>query len=545
MGDETLVRRACMATLSSRIRALRIRGLRLLGRCLLGLLVLGASAASAQAAFDPLGVNAAAREVRDAVGLMDAAAAQLPPEVQQAMAAELRLLGRSIDWTLNRVEDQAVPLVERAVLHDLNFVADAVASISDELRQIDDAPVEPAVRGRIDELSSAASARLERINAMTDRWMERTRTAVVELDAEAGAIVVKQIDRTVYDGVRYTSVALLLIGLLAIGLRLLRMSEAHIRFSSLLKQNPVVSLLALGLLGVFFLGCALLSLWPGALADVSAQVEVHAQEHPCQRLDAQQGQLAAAQELQLASLVDATKARMREAARDCLGLPARAAAEAVEQLASRLVPVDEPRPQATPQLSDLEERPVATLEPELDDVAVESDEPMLRSTDEVLAPLFSAAAQEPAAGPQLVTEGRPVPGVEAPAAPLSEPSATEPPAGPGPERSAMERTAAQSPVPATPPGEPAARATVPASSRPPIVLSDLLPPEPEVEEFLTTAGVNYRTAPTVDAPRLGAMPAGTRVRVVRERGGWAEIELDDGRQAFMAIDYLQPAPAPN
>jgi uncharacterized protein YgiM (DUF1202 family) len=128
---------------------------------------------------------------------------------------------------------------------------------------------------------------------------------------------------------------------------------------------------------------------------------------------------------------------------------------------------------------------------------------------------------------------------------LSELGAAEAPAGSEAERSATERTEAQSPAPATPPGEPAARTTVPASSRPPIVLSDLLPPEPEVEEFLTTAGVNYRTAPTVDAPRLGAMPAGTRVRVVMERGGWAEIELDDGRQAFIAVDYLQPAPAPN
>ena len=537
VGDGTLVRRACMAPLSTRFRVVRPCALRIVGHGLLMLLVLGAGAVDARAAFDPLGVNAAAREVRDAVGLMDAAAAQLPAEAQQAMAAELQLLGRSIDWTLNRVEDQAVPLVERAVLHDLNFVADAVASVSDELRQIDGAPVEQAVRARIDELSSAISARLERISAMTDRWMERTRTAMVELDAEAGAIVVKQIDRAVYEGVRYASIALLLTGLLAIGLRLLRMSEAHLRFSGLLKQNPVVSSLALGLLGAFFLGCAVLSLWPGALADVSAQVEVHAQEHPCQRLDAQQEQLAAAQELQLESLVDATKVRMREAARDCLGLPAGAAAEAVEQLAAKLVPVDEQDPAAPSGLAD---RAVAALEPEQAGVTMGAPQPPLRSTDEVLAPLFSAVAQEPAAGPRddAATE---LPAAPSPPA-IIEPPAL-PPAAPAAEQPEAEQTAAREPAPQ--PREPASSVAVPASTRPPIVLSDLLPPEPEVEEFITTAGVNYRTAPTVDAPRLGALPAGTRVRVVSERAGWAEIELNDGRQAFMAVDYLQPAPAPN
>ena len=64
-------------------------------------------------------------------------------------------------------------------------------------------------------------------------------------------------------------------------------------------------------------------------------------------------------------------------------------------------------------------------------------------------------------------------------------------------------------------------------------------------------GVNVRTAPAVNAPRVTAqplLPVGTRVRVLRLKGDWMEAEMDDGakgwiRWRYEAALYVTPYPS--
>jgi uncharacterized protein YgiM (DUF1202 family) len=60
--------------------------------------------------------------------------------------------------------------------------------------------------------------------------------------------------------------------------------------------------------------------------------------------------------------------------------------------------------------------------------------------------------------------------------------------------------------------------------------------------YVTTAAVNYRTGPSLDARRLGTFVPGARLSVIGENDGWAEVRLRDGREVFVASAFLDPAP---
>jgi hypothetical protein len=67
-------------------------------------------------------------------------------------------------------------------------------------------------------------------------------------------------------------------------------------------------------------------------------------------------------------------------------------------------------------------------------------------------------------------------------------------------------------------------------------------PNDAPRELVTTAGVNFRAGPSVDAPRLGALPEGSQVRFLGEERGWTHIQLGDGRDAYVASSFLRPVP---
>ena len=63
----------------------------------------------------------------------------------------------------------------------------------------------------------------------------------------------------------------------------------------------------------------------------------------------------------------------------------------------------------------------------------------------------------------------------------------------------------------------------------------------EPELYVTTSRVNYRAGPSLDAPRLGTFILGAELEVVGEDGGWAEVRLSDGREVYVASEFLKVA----
>jgi hypothetical protein len=123
------------------------------------------------------------------------------------------------------------------------------------------------------------------------------------------------------------------------------------------------------------------------------------------------------------------------------------------------------------------------------------------------------------------------PSVDPPARPV-EPAAAPPGAEPPPEPA----TPAIAPVEtAAGPDQAAALETAAEPGR------DGQPSDRRPTIFVTTTAVNYREAPSIDARVLGTLASGARLRVLGQDRGWAQVRLGDGRPAYVATEFLEPA----
>ena len=87
-----------------------------------------------------------------------------------------------------------MPIIDPTLVYDLNLLADIARAATDELQAIgapDDRALDADRVARIDALTDAAAARLVEVNLVIDGWTERGRNAVVELEEDGGAVVVR------------------------------------------------------------------------------------------------------------------------------------------------------------------------------------------------------------------------------------------------------------------------------------------------------------------------------------------------------------------
>jgi hypothetical protein len=534
-------------------------------------------------ALDLLGLDVAAAEVRTALDEMAEALNAAPIEVQTAVGADLHLMSQGVVRALGRLETGAVPIVDPTLVYDLNLLADIAEAATGELQAAASAKGATLAADRterLDALTDAASSRLVEVNLVIDGWTERGRNAVVELTEVGGELVLRSTDRLIYNGVRYTSIGLLLVGLLVVGLQLLRMSEDRVDSLALLRETPVLSILAVTALTLFFAGCFAFSLYPGSLAALSAEIREQPQEHPCERLGEQRERLIAAQQVQHAGLIEAAKQRMAPAARDCLGLPSdMATAEAIDLLAAKTavarreplrpppaelaVTEAEPQDQASaaegttePALSagsDLAQGAEIDALGELVTQLRDAEDALSERLDDAVAEELEQAdsvpepAPEPAAGPATADQaaGR------ATAEEAGDPATADQAAGPAAGQASSDEVAtpaigpAPPDEPATPPAE-AARAD--RSPEPEPALAEAAPAPADApsgsdpELYVTTTAVNYRAEPSLDARRLGTFVPGATLAVIGENDGWSEVRLGDGREVFVASEFLELAP---
>jgi hypothetical protein len=472
---------------------------RLLG---IAILIVLAGAARPGVGDDLLGVRVASQEVRAAAESIAQVAEALPVELRQEFGSEVYVLARAAEDMVQAIEDQAVPIAEQSILEELDHLTDVIRSLESELAAIGQAGVlYDDLATRVHRLAAAGAAQVERIDGMLRDWADRTQHAVVELETEPELIAIRSIDRWRYDAIRYSALALLLVGLLAVGLQLLRVVVQRLDLEDVFRERPVLAAASLVALALFFGASLVLAVHPSVLAGLSAEVHIERIAHPCRTLEAQQARLASAQTIENQSLIEATKRRMQRVAQDCLGLEDNAVVRAVEKIAERTklasaaATAEAPQAEAEPASTEPPATPEPAAEPPEESEAAASDRAVL---SELLASLqrVEQAVASPARSEQTVAS---------------------------PTRGERDAETVSS-------REPAADA-VPAAA----------PAQPEPRRLVTTVALNYRAGPGVTAQRLGTLVPGTEVEVLRQDGAWTEVRLSDGRQVFVANQYLAPA----
>lgn len=298
------------------------------------------------------GRDAAAAELDEAVGEVRAAAAVLtsriegmPRQAQLELGTEIRFLTRAIESGLLGLEQLPVSPVDPSLPQELMFLADVTRVVAAEIE---------GIRGRgtdrqkevVEGLTLAAGESLERVQSAADHWSELAWSMAVEVEPGASGTAIRMIDRTLYDAIRFGGLALLLVGLLAFGLRLLALSEVEISIRDLIRQSPAFSLGGMLVIALFLAASVTVTLRPATVARLAERVEVSLAPDPCDRLSVQREQLIEARALGHEGLRDAIKDRMRPVAQDCLDLDSQVAAvEAIEWLAAGLDPLAPDRPQ--------------------------------------------------------------------------------------------------------------------------------------------------------------------------------------------------------
>jgi hypothetical protein len=290
-------------------------------------------------------LDEAVAEVRAAASVLTSRIEGMPRQAQLELGTEIRFLARAIESGLLELEQLPVAPVDPALAQELMFLADLARVVAAEIE---------GVRGRgterqkelVEGLTGAARESLERIRGVSDHWSELAWSMAVEIEPTGDGTLIRMVDRTLYDAIRLGGVALLLVGLLAFGLRLLALSEVEISIRELIRQSPAFSLGGALAIVLFLAAAATITLRPALLAHLAERVEATPAPHPCDRLTVQRDQLIEARAIGHERLRDAIKDRMRPVAQDCLELDSQvAAAEAIEWLAANLDPLGTGTPQ--------------------------------------------------------------------------------------------------------------------------------------------------------------------------------------------------------
>ncbi|MGI9451527.1 MAG: hypothetical protein ACR2QH_12975, partial [Geminicoccaceae bacterium] len=162
-------------------------------------------------------MEVAAQEVHESVDATYVILNGLPEQTRRELNADIRLLAHSIIRSVQGLESQNPSVIDHAVVHDLHFLADIVHAISYELRALDSSAstdVNEEMSKRLDELSTAASARISQIDNAVDQWIERKSKFLIKFEEYDEMTAVSYLSRLSLDVVRYIGISLILIGVL-------------------------------------------------------------------------------------------------------------------------------------------------------------------------------------------------------------------------------------------------------------------------------------------------------------------------------------------
>ena len=270
--------------------------------------------------WDPFGAGKASKHVHLAISELSATVNKLPEQIKDTIGSNIKLMSYNVNKLLSRIDDQTVPLLNDSIKTQLNHMTDLTNALTAHLNEIAKSrvtQVDQDTAARLNQLQSMIHESLGQVQGMIASDIKLTAHSAVVVEQRTDTIVAKLVSQGLYDAVRYASIFLFMIGLLLLGLRLLRFLEKHISFAHLFSHHLILTLISFAVIATF-LGTALyFSLNPANLAGLSARIHHLEKEHPCRRLKINQDHLVKAKEIGDERLITATLDRVKEAYVDC------------------------------------------------------------------------------------------------------------------------------------------------------------------------------------------------------------------------------------
>lgn len=270
--------------------------------------------------WDPFGVGKASKHVHLAISELSTTVNKLPEQIKETIGSNIKLMSDNVNKLLSRIDDQTVPLLNDSVKTQLNHMADLTNALTAHLNEIAKnrvTQIDQDTTDRLNQLQSMIHESLGQVQGMIASDIKLTAHSVVVVEQRTDTLVAKLVSQGLYDTVRYASIFLFMIGLLLLGLRLLRFLEKHISFAHLFSHHLILALISFAVIATF-LGTALyFSFNPAKLAGLSARIHHLEKEHPCARLKTQQDHLVKAKEVGDEGLINATLERIKESYKEC------------------------------------------------------------------------------------------------------------------------------------------------------------------------------------------------------------------------------------
>lgn len=270
--------------------------------------------------WDPFGVGKASKHVHLAISELSANVNKLPEQIKETIGSNIKLMSDNVNQLLSRIDDQTVPLLNDSMKTQLNHMADLTNALTAHLNEIAKnrvTQIDQDTADRLNQLQSMIHESLGQVQGMIESDIKLTAHSVVVVEQRTDTLVAKLVSQGLYDAVRYASIFLFMIGLLLLGLRLLRFLEKHISFAHLFSHHLILSLISFAVIAAFLGTTLYFSLNPANLAGLSARIHHLEKEHPCARLKIQQGHLEKAKEIGDEGLIAATLDRIKESYKEC------------------------------------------------------------------------------------------------------------------------------------------------------------------------------------------------------------------------------------
>jgi len=270
--------------------------------------------------WDPFKIGQAGEHAHQAISELNATVNKLPDQLKDTIGSNIKLMSDDVNQLLSSIDSQTVPLLNDSMKTQLNHMADLTNALTAHLNEIAKKRVTQIDRdtaARLNQLQAMIHESLGRVQDMIETDIKLTAHSVVVVEQRTDILVAKLMSQGLYDAVRYASIFLFMIGLLLLGLRLMRFLEKHISFAHIFSHHLILALISFAVIATF-LGTALyFSLNPGNLAGLSAKIHHLEEEHPCRRLKIQQDHLNKVKEIGDEGLINATLDRVKEAYEDC------------------------------------------------------------------------------------------------------------------------------------------------------------------------------------------------------------------------------------
>ena len=283
-------------------------------RIILILVLTLTGAGGLRAEWDPIGLKDASRR-------LEVTAEKLPSNLQKAVGVSAHQISTELKKRIDQISAE-VPVINEDLSGQLNHLADISHSLADELNHVLEngiSAINRDLKERIKQLQLLIKNTLKQVDQMVQAWIQETKNAVIQIVDRADKKVTRLVSQILYDGIRYTGIALFMLGLLIVSVKLLDFIGKGFAGSDLQKSKTLTIITGVFLL-LYFGTTVTLSISPGALAFRSSTVQEKHTVGPCQTYNGNKSLHIKVKKLKIQTLTRRTNARMDKMNKKCQAL---------------------------------------------------------------------------------------------------------------------------------------------------------------------------------------------------------------------------------